>query len=134
MKTEWIISWVLQIVVALILGQTLFFKFTAAPESVQLFTELGMEPHGRILIGVLELIAVLLLLFPNTVVFGALLSWGVMSGAIIGHLTELGFAGDRLSLSLLAIAAWVASTVILYLRRRSLPLVRCMFDRAQTTG
>ncbi len=134
MKTETIVSWVLQVVVAVILGQTLFFKFTAAPESVQLFTELDMEPHGRILIGVLELIAVLLLLFPNTVVFGALLAWGVMSGAIIGHITELGFAGDRLTLSLLAIGAWLASTVILYLRRRSLPLVRCMFERAPTTG
>lgn len=81
---------VLRIIVAVILIQTLRFKFTAAPESVYIFSKLGLEPYGRIGIGVLELIAGILLLIPKTVWMGALLSLGLMGGAIISHLTVLG--------------------------------------------
>src|SRR5438552_9024325 len=89
-RTQNLASWALQIVVALILFQTLFFKFTAAEESVYIFTTLGAEPWGRIGSGVVELIAASLLLVPATAPVGAILAMGVMGGAIISHLTVLG--------------------------------------------
>ncbi|MFX6288831.1 DoxX family protein, partial [Acinetobacter baumannii] len=70
--------------------QTLFFKFTAAPESVFIFSTLGIEPWGRIGTGIAELIASVLLLIPSTTVFGALLAMGIMGGAIVSHLAVLG--------------------------------------------
>jgi uncharacterized membrane protein YphA (DoxX/SURF4 family) len=72
--------------------QTLFFKFTAAPESVYIFSKLGMEPWGRIGVGMLELVASVLILIPGTTVFGAILGFGLMSGALFSHLTKLGIA------------------------------------------
>src|SRR5438552_19000433 len=89
-KTFIVVSWVLRIAAAAILLQTLFFKFTGAKESVYIFSTLGIEPWGRIGSGVAELIASILLLMPRTVVFGAALSLGVISGAIVSHLTKLG--------------------------------------------
>src|SRR5437588_8544629 len=89
-KTFVIASWVLRGITAIILLQTLFFKFTGAKESIYIFTTLGMEPWGRIGSGVAELIASVLLLLPQTVVSGAILSLGVISGAILFHLTKLG--------------------------------------------
>ena len=50
-KTQTIVSWLLQLVAAGILLQTLFFKFTGAEESVYIFTTLGVEPWGRIRVG-----------------------------------------------------------------------------------
>jgi len=86
--------WVAQGVAALILLQTLFFKFTGAPESVHVFSELGVEPWGRIGSGVVELVAAVLLLVPATKHWGALLALGVMAGAILAHLTVLGIEVD----------------------------------------
>ena len=80
------------------MGQTLYFKFSGHPESVQLFTELGMEPEGRIIIGTLELMACVLLLIPSSVTFGAILGSALMTGAIIGHFTVLGWEGERFQL------------------------------------
>lgn len=113
---------VLRLVAALILLQTLFYKFTAAPESVYIFTAVGMEPWGRIGIGVLELIAAALLLIPRTVVFGALLSAGVIAGAIFFHLTKLGISvqNDGGKLFALAVIVMAASLVLLYMRRDEL--------------
>src|SRR3954451_12837736 len=82
-------SWLLRLVAAVILLQTLFFKFTGARESVYIFSTLGAEPWGRIGSGVIELIASVLLLIPATVVWGSILSLGVISGAIVSHLTKL---------------------------------------------
>ena len=92
MSIKWnkIIYWVLRLVAAVIMLQTLMFKFTAAPESVYIFSKLGMEPWGRIGIGVLELISSLLILFPRTTGYGALLGVGLMGGALYFHLTKLG--------------------------------------------
>ncbi|MEM8963318.1 MAG: DoxX family protein [Acidobacteriota bacterium] len=122
-----VVSWVLQLVVAVILGQTLFFKFTAAPESVELFTILGLEPHGRILIGVAELVAVVLLVVPRTVPVGAALSAGLMVGALGAHVTKLGFEGDMGSLAALGAVALAASLGLLLMHRRRLPVVGGMF-------
>src|SRR3954465_5216839 len=85
-------SWALRLIVAVILLQTLFFKFTAAKESVYIFSALGMEPWGRIGSGVFELIASVLLLVPATVSIGALMALAATGSAILFHLTKLGVA------------------------------------------
>src|SRR5580698_10347887 len=82
--------WILRILAAIILLQTLFFKFSGAEESVYIFSKLGMEPWGRIGTGIIELIASILLLIPRTTAIGAVLGLGVMSGALFFHLTRLG--------------------------------------------
>jgi len=124
-KTETILSWLLQLVVAGVLFQTLFFKFTGAPESVYIFTTLGMEPWGRIGSGVAELVACLLLLMPRTVVLGALLAIGVISGALVSHLTRLGIEvqGDGGLLFALALVVFAGSAAILVLRRTAIPVI-----------
>lgn len=90
MKAGTIAIWILRLLAAIIMLQTLYFKFTAHPESVQIFSTLGMEPWGRIGTGVLELIASILILVPSTTGIGALLGVGLMSGAIFFHSTRLG--------------------------------------------
>ncbi len=119
------ISWSLQILVAIILAQTLFFKFTGAEESVYIFTALGMEPWGRIASGVAELAAVVLLLIPGTATTGALLAIGVISGALVSHFTRLGIVvkDDGGLLFSLALVVFIGSAAVLYLRRRELPVI-----------
>lgn len=104
------------LIAAVILLQTLFFKFTAAPESVYIFSTLGLEPIGRIGSGVAELIAALLLLWPASAWVGAALALGIMGGAILSHLTVLGIEvqGDGGQLFLLAVLVAVLSAFLLY--------------------
>ena len=122
MKSKTIISWVLRLVVAVILIQTLFFKFTGAPESVYIFSTLGIEPVGRIGSGIAELIFSILILFPRTVWMGALGSMGVVAGAIVAHLTQLGIEvqGDGGLLFYLAIVVFAASAGVLWLHQDEL--------------
>jgi uncharacterized membrane protein YphA (DoxX/SURF4 family) len=87
-----IIDWILRLVAAAIMLQTLYFKFSASPESVYIFTQVGMEPWGRIAMGVLELAASVLLLLNTTAWIGAGLGLGLMVGAIGMHLTMLGIS------------------------------------------
>ncbi len=129
-KGQTIASWILQIAVAIILFQTLFFKFTGAAESVYIFERVGMEPWGRIGSGVVELIAAILLLIPSTVTIGAIISMGVISGAILSHLTKLGIVvinsdgtSDGGFLFALAVTVFVSSAVILILRRAEIPVI-----------
>lgn len=124
-----IISWILQLAVVFILGQTLFFKFTDAPETVELFSQLGMGSFGYKLIGLLELIACILLLIPSSVATGALLGWGLMSGAIIAHVTKIGFEGEFGTLGGMAISAWLCCIVIMYLNRAGIPVVSAVFKK-----
>src|SRR5689334_1487922 len=79
-----------RIVAAVILLQTLYFKFTAAPESVYIFSKVGLEPWGRIGSGVFELTAAILLFVPGLYWLGAGIAIAVLFGAIISHLTVLG--------------------------------------------
>lgn len=125
-------SWVCRLTAAIILLQTLFFKFTAAPESVFIFSEVGkfahlpfMEPWGRIGTGVAELIASILILVPATTWLGALLALGIMGGAITTHLFILGIQvqGDHGTLFSLAVAVSVCSLILLFLNRHSIPFV-----------
>lgn len=83
-------SWITAILSAIIMLQTLYFKFTAAPESVFIFSQLGLEPFGRIGVGVAELIASILLIIPKSRFIGATMGIGLMLGAVMGHLTKLG--------------------------------------------
>ena len=124
-KTQNTISWIAQIAAAVILLQTLFFKFTGAEESIYIFEKLGMEPFGRIGSGVAELIASVLLLIPGTAALGALLALGVMVGAIVSHLTVLGIEvqGDGGLLFAMACIVFVASATVAYLRRDRIPVV-----------
>jgi len=124
-RTQRIVSWVLQIAVAVILFQTLFFKFTGAEESRYIFTQVGAEPWGRIGSGIFELIAVILLLVPLTVTLGAILALGAASGAILSHLTRLGIVvkDDGGLLFALAVTIFVSSVIILILRRAEIPVI-----------
>ena len=120
-----VISWILQLIAAGILLQTLFFKFTGAEESKYIFSTLGVEPWGRIASGVAELIAAVLLLTPRTVTIGAILSCGVMAGAIGAHLTKLGIVvkDDGGLLFGLAVTVFVACIIVLLIRHEQIPVV-----------
>src|SRR5262245_57284275 len=124
-KSQTVLSWILQLTVAGILLQTLFFKFTAAEESVYIFSTLGAEPWGRIASGLVELVTAALLLAPATAPLGGALAMGVMSGAILSHLTVLGIAvrGDGGLLFALAVLVWLASAGVVWIYRGLLPLV-----------
>jgi len=115
----------LRIVVAIILVQTLRYKFTAHPDSVYIFTSVGLEPYGRIGIGVIELISAILILIPKTVWLGSLLSLGIISGAILMHLTGLGIEinGDGGILFYMAILVFVLSFILLWVNRKSIPFI-----------
>ena len=119
------VSWLLRLVAAVILLQTLFFKFTGAEESVYIFTTLGAEPWGRLGSGAAELVASVLLLVPSTVAWGALLSLGIISGAIFSHLTILGIdvLGDGGLLFTLAVVVWLCAAGLLVLHSSELPIV-----------
>lgn len=113
------ISWAAQIIAAIILAQTLFFKFTGAAESVALFTKLGVEPFGRYGAGIMELITVVLLLTSRWAWLGAILGIGTMGGAILAHLTVLGIEsnGDGGYLFFLALITLTCCLTVAYIRK-----------------
>lgn len=128
-----IFSWICRLAVAVILLQTLFFKFTGAEESKYIFTTVmgaEYEAFGRIGSGVVELIAAILLLIPSTVSVGAIISIGTISGAILSHLTFLGIEvkGDGGLLFALAVTVFILSSVLLLLHRRELPILGPVFQ------
>ncbi|MGJ8637067.1 MAG: DoxX family protein [Phycisphaerales bacterium] len=137
-----ITSWILQLVLAFILGQSLFFKFTAQPETVALFEVLGAEPFGRIATAIAELVCVILLLVPKTSVIGAIASVGVISGAIMAHLTKLGISIDPIALAkpniaplegpglfIMAVIVFVGGLVIIAIRRTQIPILGSKFAK-----
>lgn len=120
-----VLSWVASGIAAVILLQTLFFKFTGSAESVFIFEQLGAEPFGRLASGVFELITAGLLLWPRTRALGGLGGVGVMSGAIGSHLVVLGIEvqGDGGLLFGLAVVTFACSAIVLWLHRTSLPVI-----------
>jgi hypothetical protein len=116
-KIKNIISWVLQITAAVIMLQTLRYKFTAHPVSVWIFSSLGMEPWGRIGAGIAELIAGICLLIPKLSVYGALLGIGIMIGAVISHILVLGVEGR---LFIMAIVTLFCCLGVVWIRRDEL--------------
>ena len=119
------ILFITRVIVAIILIQTLRFKFTGHPDSVYIFTEAGLEPIGRIGIGILELIAGILILIPKTVWFGASLTIGLMLGAVFIHITKIGIEvnNDNGTLFITAFTTLVLSSLILYNYRKDLPIL-----------
>ena len=126
-----ILSWVLSIVVAVILLQTLFFKFTGAPEPIYIFEKTGLGDAGRYGSGIVELIASILLLIPRTRTVGAIIALGTISGAIFFHLTSLGIEvmGDGGTLFYLAVAVFICSLTLLVMHRAEIPVIGKMFER-----
>lgn len=126
MKPASAILWALRIIAAFIMLQTLYFKFTGHEQSVKLFTELGMEPWGRIGTGVFELIASVLILYPRTTGYGAVLGLGLMSGAIFFHVTKLGldFDGDYWLFIYAVIAFGCCLLMTIYFKNQLLRLLK----------
>lgn len=127
MKSSHILSWLLQVVVVLILVPAVYFKFIGADAAAQNFSMLGMEPTGRYVVAGLEVATIILLLVPQGVAWGAILGWGIMSGALIAHATELGFAGAALPSALMAVGSWLLCAAIAYLRRERVLFLNAMF-------
>lgn len=119
------ILFVLRLIVAVILLQTLYYKFGGHEDSIYIFTTLGLEPYGRIGIGVMELIASILILLKRTSWAGALLTVGLMAGAIFSHLTQLGIEvkGDGGQLFYMAVGTWVLSLFVLWSERKQIPFI-----------
>jgi uncharacterized membrane protein YphA (DoxX/SURF4 family) len=119
MKTRTILQWIAALIAAGILLQTLYFKFSGAPESVALFSKLGVEPWGRWITGITELVAGLLLLIPASRHWGALLGVGLMAGAILSHLTVIGIesAGDGGQLFVMAIITLICCSYLVITNR-----------------
>ncbi|WBX75154.1 DoxX family protein [Tenacibaculum ovolyticum] len=119
---------ILKIIAASIMLQTLFFKFTGAEESVNLFTKIAgnNEAFARIGTGILELIASILLFTPKKTWLGAILTVGLMAGAIIGHLTKLGINhnNDNGLLFFSAIVTFVSGAILLFFNRKQLPFIK----------
>jgi len=115
-------SWLLRIVVAAILVQTLYFKFTGAAESIYIFKTLGMEPYGRIGSGIIEIVASILILIPRTTLLGALLGLGVMIGAIVSHVFVLGIEvqNDGGTLFMLALITFLCCSILVYQNRNKM--------------
>jgi len=141
-KSMTIVSWILQLLIAFILGQTLFFKFTGAPETIALFEIVGAEPMGRYGTAVAELVCVILLLVPKTHVIGAIGSLGVISGAIMAHITKLGISIDPVALGneniaplegptlfVMAVVVFVSSLIVIVIRRAQIPVIGGKFVR-----
>jgi uncharacterized membrane protein YphA (DoxX/SURF4 family) len=115
--------WILRIIPALIMLQTLYFKFSASPESVYIFTKMGIEPWGRIASGVTELIAGILLLIPRTTLLGALMGAGVIAGAIASHIFVLGIEvmNDGGQLFIYAVVTFIACAALIIIERKRIP-------------
>ncbi len=118
-----IFEWLLSILAAFLLLQTLFYKFSGSDESIYIFTQVGMEPWGRYGAGVVELIAGLLLLWGKYRVYGAILSIGVISGALFFHLTSLGIEvmNDDGLLFYYAVTVLICSLILLLMKKNDLP-------------
>ncbi len=121
---------ILRITVVIILLQTLWFKFTAHPESVYIFTKIGLEPYGRIGIGIIELIISILLVFRKTVWLGAMLTVGVMGGAVFMHLTALGIEvmNDFGVLFYSALLTFLIAITLVWMYRKDIPFLRCKIN------
>lgn len=124
-------TWLLQLATSIVLLITAYGKLTSQPEAVTIFQQLDFDPGGRYLIGVLELTTALLLLIPQSVIWGAVLGWGIMTGALIAHITRLGFQDEG---GMMAFVVWLACTTIIFLRRKDSQSLRRMFARADNEG
>ncbi len=123
-KNQTYVSWGAQVIAAAILAMVTVPKFISAPEAIDTFTTLGVEPWGRYFVAVWELLAVVFLVAPlRQYAVGALLAVGLMVGALSSHAWKLGFSGDAAAMAGMAVVVLIAGLVVLYLRRQELPIV-----------
>jgi len=135
MKASHLFSWVIQLGTAAVLAMAGLMKLTGRTETTLLFQELDFDPGGRLLVGVLEVLAALLLLIPQSAIWGAVLAWGLMTGALIAHLTRLGFSGDFGRLGYMALAIWIGAALVVVMRRsQSRALGRMFARKKQVSG
>ena len=129
MKFQKIIYWLIRLIPAIIFIQTLFFKFTGAPEPIYIFETLGMEPVGRYGTGIVELISAILLLIPRTSGIGAAIGLGTMVGAIFSHLTVLGIEvmDDGGTLFILGLVSLICCAIVLWQERKQVPILKNIF-------
>ena len=135
-KVSLALYWSARLIAIIILAQTLFFKFSGAAESVYIFTTVGMEPWGRIGIGILELVAAVLLLLNKTAWFGGVLALGLMLGAIGMHLTKLGISvqGDGGYLFFLALMVALCSAFVMLRNKAKIEsVIRSLAARLRLT-
>jgi hypothetical protein len=118
-----IFIWIIKLIAVVILLQTLYFKFTGAPESVYIFSTLGIEPFGRIGSGIVELITSILILIPRTTLIGALLGLGTMVGAVLSHLLILGIQvqNDGGTLFALALITLTCCGLLIFSNKNKIP-------------
>ena len=76
----------------------------------------------------------MLILTPRTVTLGALMSLGLISGAIFSHLTKLGIVvkDDGGLLFALAVAVFLFSSAIVWIRRNQIPVIGGFFASGST--
>jgi uncharacterized membrane protein YphA (DoxX/SURF4 family) len=129
MNFRTVFIWVLRLAAAIIMLQTLYYKFSASDESVFIFSQLGLEPWGRIGTGVFELVASTLILYPRTTPYGALLGAGLMAGAVFFHLTKLGVEvkGDGGLLFAYALIVLISCFMLLLIQRRQVAALAVAF-------
>jgi len=122
MKTQSIFVWACRVIAAIIMLQTLYFKFSGAEESVYIFSKVGIEPWGRIGTGIAELIASILILMPKTSVYGAIMAIGIMAGALVTHLFILGIVvmNDGGQLFIYALLVTLSSIYIAWAGRQQI--------------
>ena len=126
MKFQTILHWLVRLIPAVIFIQTLFFKFTGAPEPIFIFETLGMEPIGRFGTGIIELISAVMLLIPRTSGIGAAIGLGMMSGALFFHFTKLGIEvqGDGGALFTMGIISFICCAIVLWQERKAVPILK----------
>ena len=119
------IYFLLRILVSIILLYTLRFKLLAHPDSVFIFSKIGIEPYGRLFVGIIELIASFLIVAPRTIWIGALMSLVMMTSLLFVHLTILGVEvrNDHGLSFYFALIAWISSTLVLWNERKNIPFI-----------
>lgn len=117
------VIWLCSLVAAGIMLETLFFKFTAAPESVYIFRKMGTEPWMRWVQGIWELLAAIGLLWPSKRWAGGVLTTGAMAAAILSHMTWLGYSvqSDHGLLFCMALVTFACGFAVMWLHRHHIP-------------
>lgn len=122
-------NWLFRLIPAVIVGRAAWMKFGSHPDVSAMFNSLGMEPEGRILVGLLEALCVVMLLSPRISAWGAMLCLAVMTGAVIAHVTVIGFGGALAPLFGMALLSGGCSVALIYRLRGQVPFVDSMFAK-----
>ena len=122
-RKQRVVTWICSLIAAGIMIETLFFKFTAAPESVYIFSKMGTDPWMRWVQGLWELTASLGLLLPRLRWAGGILTTGAMAAAILSHMTWLGYSiqGDHGLLFTMALVTFACGFTVMWTYRHHIP-------------